>query len=440
MAAAVTQHTVQDVVSPLVHLPVVQKVATVVFALALVHTLLAGRIAAFSHHFSKDSIRGNLLHFLGEVEVIFGLWAFGFLAWVASAHGTDVVIGHLRAVNFTEPVFVFVIMAMTATRPIVDGAGNLIGLLARLFPLPPAMAFYVSAILFGSLLGSFITEPAAMTVVALLLRDRYFDRHHSTLFKYLTVGLLFVAISIGGTMTHFAAPPVLMVAGPWGWDMAFMATQFGWKAAVAIAAGVALVCVVARKDLKIPLPKRDIVAPGASTPLWLTLSHVLFVGLVVAYHHHVVFFVPVFLIFLGWVEVTRRHQELVQFRSALLVGFFLAGLVTLGKLQAWWLQPLLSSLDSHALFFSAMGLTAITDNAAITYLGTIVPDLDPTSKYLLVAGAVAGGGLTVIANAPNPAGFRILGERFGDKGIEPQKLFLAALPFTIFAAAAFLFL
>jgi hypothetical protein len=426
--------------STIAEIPLVQKVGTLVFALALVHTLVAGRINAYSHRFPKDSIRSNILHFLGEVEVVFGIWAVILMGWVGSMYGSEEIIGYLSTVNFTEPVFVFVIMAMTATRPIIDGAAALIGLLARAMPLPPAMAFYASAMFFGSLLGSFITEPAAMTVVALLLRDRFFDKNHSAFFKYLTVGLLFVSISIGGTLTHFAAPPVLMVAGPWNWDMSFMFFNFGWKAAVAIAVGVALTCVLARKDLMLPLPKKEVVEPGVRTPMWLIVSHLLFVALVVAYHSHVVFFVPIFLLFLGWVEVTRRHQELVQFRSALLVGFFLGGLVTLGKLQGWWLQPLISSMDSYALYFSALGLTAITDNAAITYLGTLVPDLDARSKYLLVAGAVAGGGLTVIANAPNPAGFRILGERFGAKGIEPQKLFLAALPFTILATLAFLLL
>ncbi len=219
-----------------------------------------------------------------------------------------------------------------------------------------------------------------------------------------------------------------------------MVFNFGWKAAIAIAAIVALTCLVMRKDLMLPLPTKEVLEPGAKSPFSLTVSHLLFAALVVAYHSHEVFFVPLFLLFLGWVEVNRRHQELVQFRSALLVGFFLGGLVTLGKLQGWWLQPLLSSLDSYPLYFSALGLTAITDNAVITYLGTLVPDLSDSSKFFLVAGAVAEGGLTVIANAPNPAGYRILGERFGDKGIESQKLLLSALPFTVLATLAFLYL
>lgn len=425
---------------PVHELHSVQVLSTWIFAIALAHTLAASKILALSHRFARDSLASNILHFLGEVEVVFGFWAMVLMAWIGVQFGNNHVIAYLGTVNFTEPVFVFVIMAMTATRPIVDGAASLIGFLAKLIPLPANMAFYCSAIFFGSLLGSVITEPAAMTVVALLLRDRFFDRNRGELFRYLTVGLLFVAVSIGGTLSHFAAPPVLMVAGPWGWDTAFMIKNFGWKAAAAIAVGLLLVCVLCRKALVQESPDHHNLRRAKPSPLWLTLTHVAFVGLVVANHSHVVFFVPVFLLFLGWVEVTKRHQELIQFRGALLVGFFLGGLVTLGKLQGWWLQPLLGRLDSHALYFSAMGLTAVTDNAAITYLGTLVPDLDAVSKYLLVAGAVAGGGLTVIANAPNPAGYRILGERFGDKSIEPHKLFAAALPFTIIATCAFLFL
>jgi hypothetical protein len=56
------------------------------------------------------------------------------------------------------------------------------------------------------------------------------------------------------------------------------------------------------------------------------------------------------------------------------------------------------------MYFGATALTAITDNAALTYLGSLVEGVSDQLKYALVAGAVSGGGLTVIANAPNPAG------------------------------------
>ena len=126
-------------------------------------------------------------------------------------------------------------------------------------------------------------------------------------------------------------------------------------------------------------------------------------------------------------------------KEGLLVGFFLGGLVVLGGLQQWWLQPLISELQAGTLFLGAIGLTALTDNAALTYLGSLVEGISDTAKYALVAGAVTGGGLTVIANAPNPAGFAILKECFDEQSISPLFVFLAALIPTTIAAACFYF-
>jgi len=120
-----------------------------------------------------------------------------------------------------------------------------------------------------------------------------------------------------------------------------------------------------------------------------------------------------------------------------LVAFFLAGLVVLGGMQQWWLQPLLSSMSADAVFWGATALTAITDNAALTYLGSLVDGLSDEFKYALVAGAVTGGGLTVIANAPNPAGMSILRKYFADESVSAGGLFAAALLPTLVAAAAF---
>jgi Na+/H+ antiporter NhaD/arsenite permease-like protein len=150
-------------------------------------------------------------------------------------------------------------------------------------------------------------------------------------------------------------------------------------------------------------------------------------------------FFGVFMIFLGLVTATREYQDDLKLREGLLVGFFLAGLVTLGAPQAWWLQPLISKLDGSMMYFGAALLTAITDNAALAYLGTLVEGISDSLKYALIAGAVTGGGLTLIANAPNPAGAAILRESpcFNGEGISPLRLFLWALPPTLVAACFF---
>jgi len=151
-------------------------------------------------------------------------------------------------------------------------------------------------------------------------------------------------------------------------------------------------------------------------------------------------FMGLFLFFLGVSHAYERYQDPLILREGLLVAFFLAGLVVLGGQQEWWLHPVLMGMSSNQVFFGATILTAFTDNAALTYLGSLVDGLSEGFKYALVAGAVTGGGLSIIANAPNPAGIAILRGHFDDESVHPLGLLLAALPPTIVAALAFRFL
>ena len=327
-------------------------------------------------------------------------------------------------------------MVVAATRPVVKLAEAFISLAARALPVREAMGFYLSALILGPLLGSFITEPAAMTLLALVLKRRYFDAGISSRLAYATLGLLFVNVSIGGTLTHFAAPPVLMVSAKWNWDAMFMLTTFGWRATAACVVSTLAIAFAFRKELSVLAPIRD---ETVGVPGWLTAVHLVALALVVVFAHHPDVFFGVFVLFLGLVTATEKHQDALKLREGLLVGFFLAGLVTLGSLQAYWLKPLIERLSGSALFFGATGLTALTDNAALTYLGSLVEGISDELKYALVAGAVTGGGLTVIANAPNPAGIGILqsAKAFQGEGINPLGLLLGALLPTAVAVVFF---
>ncbi len=411
----------------------IQMVGAGLFAVALVHTFSTKFFERMAH---RRPDHAGIWHLLGEVEVVFGFWAMVLVVVMMATQGRETATAYLDSRNFTEPMFVFAIMVIAGSRAVLQMARDSVHTIARFVPLGGGMSFYFVALAFVPLLGSLITEPAAMTLAAMMLRDRIFSVGGvSQKLKYATLGVLFVNISIGGTLTPFAAPPVLMVAAKWNWDVWHMLAHFGWKAAIAVTVNALVTALVFRRELA-ELPR----ANGESEvrlPAWVCALHLLFLAGVVAFAHHPPVFMGLFLFFMGFATAYPKFQDRLILREGLLVAFFLAGLVVLGGQQQWWLEPLLRGMDATTVYFGATVLTAVTDNAALTYLGSLVEGLSDEFKYALVAGAVTGGGLTVIANAPNPAGFAILRGHFDDEAIHPLGLLVAALPPTLTAVLAF---
>jgi hypothetical protein len=454
------------------------------------------------------------------------------------SHGRSAAVHYIHGgVDLTEAVFVVVVMVLASSRPILRLAEALMTGVARLFGGSLA-ALWFTIMTLGPLLGSLITEPAAMTICAMLLSHTFYSLGPSLRFRYATLALLFVNVSVGGVLTHFAAPPVLMVAEPWGWGTAFMLSHFGWKVICGIAISNGLHFLLfrgelaqmqrafavraltdeierkylthqavelawdeavgeghegdelrnsmeglvgrftdtiherlrqselkelaelgydgklieeaieerfsevrlhrARKLLPLLLDERDraeFVDPAWDqrddpVPMWITLVHVALMIWAIVNAHHPPLLVLGLLFFLGFTQVSARYQNRVRLRPAMLVGFFLASLVIHGGLQAWWIEPVLGHLSEGALMLGATVLTAFNDNASITYLSTLVPGFTASLRYAVVAGAVAGGGLTVIANAPNPAGLSMLRQHF-DGAVSPRRLLQAALVPTV---------
>lgn len=430
-------------------------IATAIFFCAIVHTFsvawfarMAERVRA-KHVGGSPSVLAEVMHFFAEVEVVFGLWAVVLglaIAWWAGAAAASHYLND--TVNYSEALFVVVIMTIASTRPIILVAEALMRTVAAAGRASPT-AWWFTILTIGPLLGSFITEPAAMAISALLLARQFYALGPSERLKYATLGLLFVNVSIGGTLTHFAAPPVLIVARVWGWDTRFMLQHFGWHAVVAIVVSNALYWTLFRRDMaalsesaarpQTEEPDEDSAGQGRPlppVPVWITGVHMAFLAFAVMNEHYPVIVVGAFLFFLGFLRATAAYQSRVDLRAPLLVGFFLAGLVIHGGLQAWWIAPVLANLAERPLFFGATALTAINDNALITYLATLVPSFSGPLKLAVVQGAVAGGGMTVIANAPNPAGQAILARCFGGV-IRPLGLAAAALLPTLIAIAAF---
>ncbi|MFA5264515.1 MAG: putative Na+/H+ antiporter [Opitutaceae bacterium] len=441
--------------------------ALAIFVCAIIHTFCTARIRQWAHAVEERhaarltaevarqradsdedgspdevSFLGQILHFLGEVEAVFGIWVLilaGAITWFKGWHS---VVSYISEhVSYTEPLFVVVIMALAATHPVLGLAERCLRIVAKLGRETPG-AWWLSILLIAPLLGSLITEPAAMTIAALLLARQFYDLNPSPRLRYATLGLLFVNISVGGTLTHFAAPPVIMVARVWNWDLLHMLTNFGWRSALGILVATVSYYVFFRRELgelMVRAATQPPKQPRPTAPAWITVVQLGFLAFTVWQAHHPVLFIGAFLFFLAFSQATAHHQSPVDLRPPILVGFFLAGLVIHGGLQAWWIQPILSRLDEIPLFLGATVLTAFNDNAAITYLASLVPGFTDPLKYAVVAGAVAGGGLTVIANAPNPAGQAILARYFPD-GVAPHKLAAAALLPTLIVSFCFMVL
>ena len=535
-------------------------IATLIFICAILHTFMASKFLAIAHkweHAHEEKIEAGriepyevhlgarLFHFFGEVEVVFGLWAVALAIAIVGFYNWGTLVHYVSyGLDFHEAMFIVVIMTLASTRPILQLAEAAIRRISGLLG-GTLSAQWLTTMTIGPLLGSLITEPAAMTLSTLVLARILYELEPSDGFKYATVGLLFVNVSVGGTLTNFAAPPVLMVAEPWDWSSGHMLAHYGWKAVVAILISNTLYFFVYRKELlrlekkftvvrlkgeiqekylqhrdmnarfreilvtvddemqtegrvqkevdaveaevkwrleqrlieelsgekvdedlvrrafderfeeiklralREDLPRllppdkrgpfqdpdwdrRDDPVPG-----WVTIIHLIFMGWTIVTAHYPPLFIAGMLFFLGFSIVTEPYQNRINLKPALLVGFFLCGLVFHGGVQGWWIAPILGNLAEIPLMIGATALTAFNDNTAITLLATLVPGLTDNLEYAVVAGAVTGGGLTIIANAPNPAGVSIL-KKYFTNGIGAGGILRGALVPTVIMLMIFI--
>lgn len=436
--------------------------ATVIFLCAVVHTFCHKFFVDISElikNKSKSSgiayldgaseqardIYSKIFHLLGEVELIFAFWLIPLLGGFWYKFGGVALSAFLDNMayvdrKYEEPLFVMVIMLISASKPIVDSAAWLIKRVADLGGGTVA-AWWISIMCIGPILGSFITEPAAITISAMLLMGKFFEFSPSRPLKYATLGLLFVSVSIGGTFTHFAAPPVLMVARTWGWDTFFMFITFGDKALAAIVISTLAYYLFFRKEFAELERRRQadtkLSIAAMPSPRWLRLFNIGFLIFAVLVMHNPILLIFTLMTFIAFCDVTSQNS--LQYKSPILVAIFLSALVTHGTLQGWWIEPVLMSFDTHELFIGGIALTAFNDNAAITYLASLVPAFTESMKYMIVAGAVTGGGLTVIANAPNLAGLSVMKSQFADGVSAKFLLYSAALPTIITATIFYIF-
>src|ERR1700744_1979315 len=288
-------------------------VATAIFFGAIVHTFLAGWFLKIAHNYqqSYDAIeylleakdgppdfgkrhdkllfRAQLFYFMGEVEAVFGIWLIPLFVAITAFHGWSTMVNYVGNVNVSDAIFVVVIMAMASSLPIIGFTETVIAKVSAIGNGTPA-SWWLAILTLGPLLGSLITGPAAMTICALLLRHRFYNLKPSERLKYATLGLLFVNISVGGVLTQFVSPPVVIVASTWHWDLAYMLTHFGWKAVIGIILSNLLYLTLFRREfarLATNIPDEEQDQEGRRPIPWrITGIHILFLCWTVANAHY----------------------------------------------------------------------------------------------------------------------------------------------------------
>lgn len=434
-------------------------VALFLFVCAVLHTLSVHKIHEWARkmetkqtpgregHRRSRSIGVQILYFLSEIEIVFAVWSIPVFIAITFFYNMAVAVEYMNTRDYTEALFIVIILTVTSTKPIIQMAEHFIAYLAEKMG-NSLSSWWLVLLTVGPILGSFVTEVGAMALCALLLSRQFYHYHPSPKLAYATLALLFVNISVGGLLTNFASPAVLILAHCWHWTTLDMFVDFGWKSTIGILLSNLLYFFYFRKEFAELNEKHRASGkcfiqlkehPSDFIPNWITCAHVFFIVWIVAASHYPAIFFAGFILFLGFYHSTRGHQYALNLTRPLMVGIFLAGLVIHGGLQGWWVIKALKGLSPLGVMGTAMTLTAFNDNAAISYLAILVPNWGDIYQYAVFTGVVAGGGLTVIANAPNPAGYVILKPYF-PQGISPLKLFLAALIPTLILYLLFYFL
>lgn len=459
-----------------------QKISLIFFIIALIHTFLAPLLLRFK------LFKKGVLHYLTEVEFVFPFWAMLFCLSLLYKYSYNFTADYLKEISFIEPIFVWVMLLICSCKPLLEGVKFITQMLAEFLnrklnllnfkkinlksenpEIPKTSHFnaiYFFLILcFVPLLGSIITEVAAMTLAAMMLKP-YFKQMGQK-FAYLAITTLCLNISIAGAITTFAAPPVLMVANKWGWDLAFMLENFAWRAFLAVPINAGLLLYFFRKRIaEIDLTHLRAAAIANSTSMnskninlqatnsnnvpvlyfspiqafnrKMFFLYALFLVATIILQHSLLGLAIVFALFLSSHAFFKIYHQQLLLKEASLVALFLSGLMVLGKAQAWWVQAFLAGLSPHEIFATGFGLSIVMDNAAITYLASLLPNLSTEVQYKIVAAALTAGGLSILANAPNLLALGLLKKYFKGQKISHLNWFIYAIPSTLVAVFFFL--
>lgn len=422
--------------------------ATLLFFFSIVHTFLTPwfynrfqicqhRKTIFPERWKKYLWLSECYRLLGKVEIVFILWAVPLFLLFLCTEGYKMTISYFNSRNYIFSLFIIIMLILLESRPIVYLSERIFSSIAKIGKQSPR-CWWWTLMIATPLSSVLLKETGAMIIATALLARNFYKFSPSTRFAYATMGLLFSNISLGGLTTGLSSRALFIILPSVKWGNGFILKYFCWKAIIAMLVSTTVYYLIFRKEFA-RFPK---LVTGSSSvkehiPKWIICVHILLICAVILARFVPLLMVAILMFYLGFQKFTIFYQRPIRIGKACFVGLFYAGLVIFGELQEWWVLELMHRMSDFGYMMTSYVLSIFLDNALVNYLVHNLPVATDCFLYLVIAGCMSAGGLTIISNIPNIVGYLALRPFFPSSSFSLGWLFLFALGPSIIAVMTF---
>lgn len=422
--------------------------ATVLFFFSVVHTFLTPwfyqrfqvckhKKMIFPEKWKKYLWLSECYRLLSRVETVFILWAVPLFLWFLYTEGYKMTISYFNSRNYIFSLFIIIMLLLLESRPIVYLSECIFSSIAKIGKQSPR-CWWWTLMIATPVSSVLLKETGAMIIATTLLSRSFYRFAPSTRFAYATMGLLFSNISLGGLTTGLSSRALFIILPSVKWGNSFILKYFCWKALIAILISTTVYYLIFRKEFA-RFPKVVTVLSNVKErmPKWIICVHILLIVAVILARFVPLLMVAILIFYLGFQRFTIFYQRPMRIGKACFVGLFYAGLVIFGELQEWWVLELMHRMPDFGYMMTSYVLSIFLDNALVNYLVHNLPVATDCFLYLVIAGCMSAGGLTLISNIPNIVGYLALQSFFPSSSFSLGWLFLFALGPSIIALMTF---
>ncbi|WP_348663117.1 putative Na+/H+ antiporter [Chlamydia vaughanii] len=422
--------------------------AAILFFCSILHTFLTPWLYSqcqlcqhkkmiFPERWKKYLWLSEFYRLVSRVELVFVLWAAPLFLWFLYSEGYKVTMGYFNSRNYVFSLFIVIMLILLESRPIVYFSERIFSNIAKIGRQSPR-CWWWTLMIACPLSSIFLKETGAMIIAATLLARNFYKFSPSPRFAYATMGLLFSNISIGGLTSGLSSRALFIILPSVRWGNSFILKYFCWKSIIAMLISTTIYYLIFRKEFdNFPKVVTNPSMMNERVPKWIICVHIILVGSVIFARSIPLLMAAILIFYLGFQKFTIFYQHSIRTAKVCFVGLFYAGLVIFGELQEWWVLEIMHRMSDFGYLITSYTLSIFLDNALVNYLVHNLPVATDCFLYLVIAGCMSAGGLTIISNMPNIVGYLIIRPTFPSSSVSLGWLFLSALGPSIISLMTF---